>query len=277
MARKNNETPSSNRVRDNQRRSRTRRAALLTDLQKRVHEYERQGIAATLEMQRAARKVAQDNIRLWSLLALHGISREEVESHLRSSDGPSIVPEAHLPNLLWSSVDRQRRMSEDKQVTSPVRHDPPLILESRYVNAKHTDVNSRVAPPQQQTSTPKLSESEELKLGSPARTHVPVQGVVEKENNSQDTSSLDDISHACSDTDPSACRDSLSCFCAPTPTDESGSASLGLEISCETAARIIAEMRGDGDNESVRASLGCGALEECNVRNTTVLQVMDER
>lgn len=56
--------PPSSRVRDNQRRFRTRRAELLNDLQKRVHEYERQGVAATQAMQRAARKVAQDNVRL---------------------------------------------------------------------------------------------------------------------------------------------------------------------------------------------------------------------
>lgn len=35
-------------------------------------------------------------------------------------------------------------------------------------------------------------------------------------------------------------------------------------------------MRGDGDVDSIRASLGCTSREECIVRNSTVLQIMDE-
>lgn len=73
------------------------------------------------------------------------------------------------------------------------------------------------------------------------------------------------------------CPNTSDCFCPPTSTIKISPPNSGLEISCETAASIIIEMRGDGDIEAVRASLGCKGREDCTVRNSTVLQIMDER
>jgi hypothetical protein len=57
-----------------------------------------------------------------------------------------------------------------------------------------------------------------------------------------------------------------------------GRLSIGSdEISCETAATIIAQMRGDGDDIAARASLGCKAGEVCGIKNTILMQIMDER
>jgi len=36
-------------------------------------------------------------------------------------------------------------------------------------------------------------------------------------------------------------------------------------------------MRGDGDRQKIRASLGCHGDKECSVKNTLVLELMDER
>ncbi|KAH7120885.1 hypothetical protein B0J11DRAFT_438128, partial [Dendryphion nanum] len=178
------DTSYSTRIRDNQRRSRARRKDLIEQLQNRVHEFEIKGVSATQEMQRAARKVDQENTRLRALLSLHGISHEEVDTYLRSFD---------------EIRDR---------------------LDSSTVVANNL---------------------------------LPVQdGVLEVKNTS-------------------------TCFCAPTTRVRDQSPNSGLEISCETAATIIADMRGDGDKERVRASLGCRKGEECNVKNTIVLQIMDER
>jgi hypothetical protein len=74
----------------------------------------------------------------------------------------------------------------------------------------------------------------------------------------------------------SDCPTTSECFCPPTAAPKIRPTSNGLEISCETAATIIVEMRGDGDVDSIRASLGCTSREECSVRNSTVLQIMDE-
>jgi hypothetical protein len=74
------------------------------------------------------------------------------------------------------------------------------------------------------------------------------------------------------------CPTTSECFCPPTATPKVRSLDNGLEISCETAATIIVEMRGDGnvDIDSVRASLGCKGREKCSVKNSRVLQIMDE-
>jgi hypothetical protein len=73
------------------------------------------------------------------------------------------------------------------------------------------------------------------------------------------------------------CSNTSSCFCAPSATIQERPLDAGLLISCETAATIIAEMRGDGDKHRIRASLGCRDQEDCNVKNSIVLELMDER
>lgn len=50
------------------------------------------------------------------------------------------------------------------------------------------------------------------------------------------------------------------------------------EMSCNAAARIIADMQGYGDDRTARIALGCRAQdEECFVRNTTVFRALDHR
>ncbi|KAG7434737.1 hypothetical protein Forpi1262_v003883 [Fusarium oxysporum f. sp. raphani] len=60
--------PSAVRIRDNQRRSRARHKEYVEGLQKKLQDYERRGVEATLEMQQAARSVAVENSRLKILL-----------------------------------------------------------------------------------------------------------------------------------------------------------------------------------------------------------------
>ncbi|KAK0749857.1 hypothetical protein B0T18DRAFT_427913 [Schizothecium vesticola] len=55
--------------RQSQQRSRARKADLVASLRDQVAAYERAGVAATLEMQRAARAVMEENERLRALLA----------------------------------------------------------------------------------------------------------------------------------------------------------------------------------------------------------------
>lgn len=45
--------------------------------------------------------------------------------------------------------------------------------------------------------------------------------------------------------------------------------------SCETAARIIASLRGHDNAEEVRAELGCSSNEDCTVGNVTIFDAMD--
>ncbi|KAF5987410.1 bzip transcription factor [Fusarium coicis] len=76
--------PSAVRIRDNQRRSRARHKEYVEGLQKKLQDYERRGVEATLEMQQAARSVAVENSRLRILLGYHGITNEDVEKFLQS-------------------------------------------------------------------------------------------------------------------------------------------------------------------------------------------------
>jgi hypothetical protein len=49
------------------------------------------------------------------------------------------------------------------------------------------------------------------------------------------------------------------------------------ETSCIAAATIIAQMRGDGDDDFARTMLlGCHGTTDCKVKNTTLFQVLDE-
>ncbi|KAF4964984.1 hypothetical protein FSARC_7162 [Fusarium sarcochroum] len=76
--------PSAVRIRDNQRRSRARHKEYVEGLQKKLQDYERRGVEATLEMQQAARSVAVENSRLKILLGYHGITNDDVEKFLQS-------------------------------------------------------------------------------------------------------------------------------------------------------------------------------------------------
>jgi hypothetical protein len=88
---------------------------------------------------------------------------------------------------------------------------------------------------------------------------------------------MNDTSQAVSIPIEPHCPSTSDCFCPPPIVTSYRPPSPGLEISCEAAATIIVEMRGDGDMDSARASLGCFGREECSVKNSTVLQIMDER
>ncbi|RSL73475.1 hypothetical protein CEP53_000773 [Fusarium sp. AF-6] len=76
--------PSAIRIRDNQRRSRARHKEYVEGLQKKLQDYERQGVEATLQMQQAARNVAVENSRLRILLGYHGVTADEIDKFLQS-------------------------------------------------------------------------------------------------------------------------------------------------------------------------------------------------
>jgi hypothetical protein len=82
--------PSAVRIRDNQRRSRARHKEYVEGLQKKLQDYERRGVEATLEMQQAARSVAVENSRLKILLGYHGITNDDVEKFLQSFPDQSV-------------------------------------------------------------------------------------------------------------------------------------------------------------------------------------------
>ncbi|KAK4494398.1 hypothetical protein PRZ48_014696 [Zasmidium cellare] len=65
--------PQTHRIRDNQRRSRARRKEYLTSLEAKLNHCERVGVQANVEIQKAARRVLEENGRLKALLRELGV------------------------------------------------------------------------------------------------------------------------------------------------------------------------------------------------------------
>jgi hypothetical protein len=232
-----------------------------------VQAYERDGIEATHDMQRAARKVAQENSRLRRLLAHHGISQEEIDIYLRSFD-----------------EDKSPNEASTAPATAPVPSCSGMsgVIFAHRLGVAETLGQARSVGTRTGNNNPNhqcLTEHQldgvcavrHLTTPEPffdARTQTEALSsrVTEKHYDAQENLKLDD----------SECPNTRDCFCPPTIKRNTQSLTSGLEISCDTAATIIIEMRGDGDVESVRKSLGCSGHEECNVRNSTVLQILDE-
>jgi hypothetical protein len=249
------------RIRENQRRSRNRRKELIEDLQKRVLEHERQGVAATQDMQRAARRVADENLRLRSLLARHGVLQDEVESYLRSFHEEPPGNDAIASAQLQSGTAADHLSVALGTVQSP-KH-TRLVGHEINNDTNIAPVENRTRGATTTSSRPEATEP--IHMNQDQAT-ISASRPTELHNDLQDSQASNDLE----------CPNTTDCFCPPTTKFQLQPLEPGLEISCERAAAIITEMRGDADLESIRASLGCAGRKECNVRNSTVLQIMDE-
>jgi len=249
-----NDTPTATRIRENQRRSRNRRKELIDDLQKRVQEYEQQGVRATQEVQKAARRVSEENTGLRDLLFRHGVSQGEIEEHLRSfrTPGSTCFPTNHAiaPTSQPQIVCETRSDTSDQYPMRPRSH-----IHVRDITVRKGSVlatSSVDQPSKRLDAVPSPAASQVHRLPSPRRTCAKPSVPEEPD-----------------------CPNTADCFCPPSIAATYQSFG-GFEISCEAAATIIVEMRGDGDIDSARASLGCRGPEECSVKNSTVMQIMDE-
>jgi len=235
-----------------------------------VHEYERQGVTATLEMQRAARKVAQDNCRLRRLLALHGVSQEEVDAYLRREEEVGSSQEAHPASLAahdrgWTETESSSEapgMAKSRNNTHPSQH---------ACTSRHWEINDVDSDNLATTTTPPPPPPPPPPLPLPLPLPTSIPGVAGATLDLQRPKGADDIIYTCSDMTPSTSQDPSS-----VPRSDADAMGAGLEISCQAAAAMIAEMRGDGDEDLVRDSLGCNGRQRCTIKNTTVLQVMDQ-
>jgi hypothetical protein len=225
-----------------------------------VHNYEQQGVVATQAMQRAARKVAHENAGLRSLLVRLGVTQDEVESYLQSfNEGEAAIHGAFASTQLQNEtlVDKPSAALGAIRVpkqTRPISHD---IYNNNSNTSNLPTKDSTNRAPLGVTETPPISQD-------PTSTPTPRHG--RTYNDTQNSQATDDLD----------CPNTTDCFCPPTTKPAIQPLDSGLEISCERAAAIITAMRGDTDLEAIRASLGCAGRKECTVRNSTVLQIMDE-
>lgn len=68
------------RLRENKRRNRQRQKDYTADLESRLRRLESEGIKATQEVQAAARKVVEDNLRLKALLRCKGVDEHTINT-----------------------------------------------------------------------------------------------------------------------------------------------------------------------------------------------------
>jgi hypothetical protein len=228
------------RARDNQRTSRARRKELLNDLQRRVDEYERRGVQATLEMQQAARRVARENARLRALLLSKGVTEPEVEMWL-SQDLEAVDGRLSLARLATAAGGAQSLQSTSRvPVTAMLNEQSPATPASTYPSGPLSTYSSTSRDGSSRTS----------------QTSVPLD-----ETNSSTSSGSQ---HGSRETGPSLAERVASCCTS------------GNETSCEVAAAILANMQGHGDTSRARVALGCEGPSDCTVKNTRVLELLDE-
>ncbi|CAM1505056.1 Fc.00g106930.m01.CDS01 [Cosmosporella sp. VM-42] len=233
MPRKNRTPASLTLNRENQRKSRARHREFLNELQQRVAEYEGRDAQATLEMQRVARAVAEENEALREMLSMKGVQRGEVEEFV-ARRRYRIAAEASTAKLRESSPGLQRQPTITTRPQNPPTP-PPITRPENEQPQVQTD-----AQPQAVT---------------------------------QETCACTNQSPADEDFSPMAPIDP-SCYCpadlpqAPTPPSDG--------MPCLEAASILAQLRGHPDSRVARAALGCSVMSDCVIRNTDLLQLVDE-
>ncbi|KIW01246.1 uncharacterized protein PV09_07289 [Verruconis gallopava] len=282
MPRKKSDIPSATRLRDNQRRSRARRKELILELQHRVHQYEQKELQATIFMQAAARKVARENDCLRKLLIQKGVSESEINAFLveecssSAATSPNDVPlprsqESHVKP--WSYAHnmpvRQHIISEndDMERCETDFHQKRPETGSRMAGLSHNSEQIDVAVPDSPLTSSVIDEQTVLKTP---------QEIAQTRDNVADGQSQPDF---LTNFDSGRCRSSsmLSSYSYPAKSTKTqyNYQETRLEMSCETAAGIIAGMRGHGDMALARSELGCTTESHCNVKTVDVLQVME--
>ncbi|RSL55393.1 hypothetical protein CEP54_009443 [Fusarium duplospermum] len=250
MPRKNKTAASVAENREAQRRSRARRQERIADLQRQLEEYQRMGVAASMDMQRVAQAVNVQNKRLKSLLGVYGISEDEIERYLPS-------PEEDHMAARHECITCGRFLPETTQ-TRAMSMDPSQ--------------SSSVLP------NPNLPTSAEPPIGSPL---IP-QGVfvlsAEEHAFRHEMYAANGLDNTTGDS-PSPPTDALSpssCFFdSSKPIIRHPNHSEQLETSCDKAAKILVELHNHADPSWARYALGCHGDGSCSVKNTKIFQLMD--
>ena len=124
------------RLRENKRRSRARQKEYLQQLERRCRDYEQSDVQATVEMQVAARKVAEENRLLRSLLKKMGAEDAMVNNWLESQGNAE-------ERLATSLPLRSRSRSANQDING----DPlPEGLSQDHEQSFSSDVTGSFAP-----------------------------------------------------------------------------------------------------------------------------------
>jgi hypothetical protein len=122
------------RLRENKRRNRQRQKDYTTNLESRLRHLETEGIKATQEVQAAARKVVEDNLRLKALLRFKGVDEDTIETW-RPECAIKATPTATCEKRL-TSVSLIRCIAAIVSVLSLLGNDPPTTNPRKLAFAK---------------------------------------------------------------------------------------------------------------------------------------------
>lgn len=205
-----------------------------------------------MEMQAAAQKVARENTQLRALLRLHGITTPGDES---------------CPHRVNGGAGEVLSTPGPLHDTTPTSHGSVLDGKSRTVQAD-VGMATNCAIPE--------SHCQSTLLANPESSNAPASSM-NTESRPQSSSRL---ASSPVDIQPSTSYQSNP---GPRPLDvehneHGGQAPAEIQddaTSCETAAWIIANLRGHDDAEEVRVELGCPSHADCTVKNTAVFDAMD--
>ncbi|KAH8168079.1 hypothetical protein CIB48_g142 [Xylaria polymorpha] len=122
------------RLRRNQRNSRARKQAYVQDLEQRWNECVRLGAQATVEMQREARRVQEENRLLRTLLHKQGLDDMAIHEAItaaRQAEGNEIQPPAfhHSPeHLMATDINLAVPRTQNSNTPHPCTPEPPQEL-----------------------------------------------------------------------------------------------------------------------------------------------------
>lgn len=212
-----------------------------------MQEYEKQGVQASLDIQKAARDVSIENARLRTLLSHRGVSGPEVDAYLRSFEGLA-QPDGPLPD--HHHVKREHSL--------PLPLPPPPPSSSSAHRTAPLDPLSVLADASTQVSTGSSASS--ASYHEPPRAVKPCCTPQQQHQTPLPPPPPSQYQHQHHHT----------------PSSYPPAASP-LQMSCNAAARIIADMQGHGDSRHARASLGCSPYEqECVVNNVTLFRILEQ-
>ncbi|PHH65657.1 hypothetical protein CDD81_1743 [Ophiocordyceps australis] len=296
------------RIRENQRRSRARRKEYVESMERKVQEYERRGVEATLEMQQAARTVAVENARLRMMLAQRGASSSDIDAFLQAFQDHDAARTLSLVRWQgaaggprpWLDVDtKSRPVSHDchghhNQHECPhSRHcccEPHAGRQAR--DASLPGLDSDTTDQESQSMVPRCHATDSHSLLDTAMHYggLPSPWNTDYALTSSPFDKLDVLAAASVQQGFSddATQRSASRARSPSTTDPSPGAATPLssgprqpsiasptEMSCNAAAQIIAEMHGCGDRDLVKDKLGCHQENECLVKKTMLFQILE--
>lgn len=248
----------------NQRNFRSRRRQYTQELEEKVRRYEQNGVRATQQIQDAARNVAVENLFLRAMVKDRlGFTDDEMNQYLEDSHGRanSSSDSSELKTHVYDRVAHRLQGSsggiQDPCRKHDLQHQKPDAAGAPACRSLTRDSNTLSETTSYEQRT--LHDVDQKVLEpEPAPTRPLEPGVSKPE-----TSDIES---------PTVARSpARSAFGGLSdPLDEAGD-----HLSCEAAASIIAGIRLQDSNASIRQELGCRTSNTCHVSNAALFQIMN--